>query len=142
MKAMKLLYYIGVFLSMLVGVWHFFVPLMFQWYSYIPNEYQNLIVGIDWTNFFFSLLLAGLSLLLILFCKKVFDANKDVLIFYGFLVVVWFCRAAITFIEPWPLEPIAWAAYLQQIATFVIFILLLIPFVYLIRTKNMRRISK
>jgi len=120
-------------LSMLVGIWHFFVPYMFQWYSYIPNQYENLIVGIDWTNFFFSLLLTGLSLLLIAFGKKVFSENKDIFIFYGFMVFVWLCRAAITFIEPWPLEPIAWAAYGQQIAAIVIFVIQLIPFLWLRR---------
>ena len=52
---------------------------------------------------------------------------------YGFMVFVWFGRAAITFIKPVPLEPVAWVSYGQQIASFVIFILQLIPFVYLIR---------
>ena len=133
MKTIKSFYYVGLVLSMLVGIWHFFVPYMFQWYSYIPNQYENLIVGIDWTNFFFSLLLTGLSLLLIVFGKKVFSGNKDIFIFYGFMVFVWLCRTAITFIEPWPLEPIAWAAYLQQIATIVIFVIQLIPFLWLSR---------
>jgi hypothetical protein len=136
MKKNKVLYYAGTTLSLLVGIWHFFVPWMFQWYSYIPGEYENLIVGIDWTNFFFSLLLSGFSLLLILLSKKVFAGNKEVLVFYGFLVFVWFCRAAITFVEPWPLEPIAWAAYGQQITAFVIFLLLLIPFISLFSFKR------
>ena len=138
MKVMKLLYYIGTTLSMLVGVWHFFIPSMFQWYSYIPNEYDTLIVGIVWTNFFFSLLLSGMSFLLIILCKKVFGGSKDALIFYGFFVFVWFCRVAITFIVPWPLEPIAWVAYGQQIATFIILIMLILPFVSLLRSKTIR----
>ena len=129
MKIVKLLFFVGTTFSMLVGVWHFFVPWMFQWYSYIPSEYENLIVGIDWTNFFFSLLLSGFSLLLIVFGRKVFSGNKDILVFYGFLVFVWFCRLAITFIIPWPHEPIMWAAYGQQIAAFVIFVILLIPLI-------------
>ena len=133
MKIVKPLYYVGTTLSMLVGIWHFFVPWMFQWYSYIPSEYENLVVGIDWTNFFFSLLLTGFSLLLIVFGKKVFSGNKDISVFYGFLVLVWFCRFIITFLEPWPLEPVKWAAYGQQIAAFVIFMFLLIPFTYLLR---------
>lgn len=142
MKKIKLLYYIGIALSMLVGIWHFFVPYMFQWYSYIPNEYGNLIVGIDWTNFFFSLLLTGISLLLILFCNKVFNGNGELFVFYGFLIFVWFCRVIITFIEPWPLEPIAWAAYGQQIAAFVIFIVQLIPFIYLLKQRKFTNKAK
>jgi hypothetical protein len=133
---MNVTYIVGLLLSALIGIWHFTVPYLYQWYSYIPNEYKNLIVGIDWTNFFFSLLLSGYSLLLIFMKKKLFNGNKELLILYGFMVFVWFCRVAITFIEPWPLEPIAWAAYGQQIAAFVVFILQLLPFIYLLRQKK------
>jgi len=133
---MKVMYLMGLTLSALVGIWHFFVPYLYQWYSYIPNEYKTLIVGIDWTNFFFSLLLTGHSILLIIMKERIFNKNKEMFIMYGFMVFVWFCRAAITFINSWPLEPIAWIAYGQQIATFIIFLLQFIPFVYLLRKKQ------
>ena len=133
---MEIIYITGLVLSALVGLWHFTVPYLFHWYSYIPHEYKNLVVGIDWINFFFSLLLTGYSLLLIFFKKKIFNGNKDIFIMYGFMVFVWFCRVAITFIRPWPLEPAAWSAYGQQIAAFVIFLLLLIPFAYLLKGKR------
>ena len=132
MKTAKALYYTGLALSLLVGIWHFFVPAMFQWYSYIPAQYENLIVGIDWTNFCFSLLLSGLSLLLLLLGKKTFRGNTEAILFYGFLTFVWFARVAISFIEPWPLTPIAWAAWAQQIGAFCIFVCLLAPLVYLL----------
>jgi hypothetical protein len=133
---MAVLYIIGLSLSTMIGLWHFSVPYLFQWYSYIPNENKSLIVGIDWINFFFSLLLAGYSLLLIIMRKKVFNRNKEIFIMYGFMVFVWFCRAAITVINPWPLEPSPWVSYGQQIAAFVIFLLQLIPFIFLLRKKN------
>jgi hypothetical protein len=132
---MKFLFFIGLSLSTIVGIWHFFVPYLYNWYSYISDEYRTLIVGIDWTNFFFSLFLTGYSILLIIMNKKIFNKNKEMLIMYGFMVFVWFCRIAITFINPWPLEPIAWAAYGQQIITFIIFSMQFIPFVYLLRRK-------
>jgi hypothetical protein len=133
---MRILYIIGLILSAAVGIWHFTVPYLFQWRSYISDEYKVLAVGIDWINFFFSLLLTGYSLLLLFFRKKICNGNKDLLIMYGFMVFVWFCRVAITFVDPWPLEPEAWPAYGQQIASFVIFLLLFIPFAYLIRKKR------
>jgi len=135
---MGALYIIGLTLSTAVGLWHFTVPYLFKWRSYIPDEYKVLAVGIDWINFFFSLLLAGYSLLLLLFRKKIFNGNKELLIMYGFMVFVWFCRVAITFIDPWPLEPAAWPAYGQQIMSFVVFLLLLIPFAYLLLRRNRR----
>lgn len=36
-KEIHILYYITVVISALVGLWHFFVPWMFQWYDYLPR---------------------------------------------------------------------------------------------------------
>lgn len=110
---------------MLVGLWHFFVPYMFQWYDYLPMQYENLIVGIDYTNYCFSALLFGLSLLLTILGKKALNLNCEVVIFYSFLTVVWVIRAALaSFIEPWPLDPIPAAAVGQLVAADVLAILM------------------
>jgi len=116
MKKYKVLYYVTTVMSMLVGLWHFFVPVMFQWYDYLPMQYKNLIVGIDYTNYCFSLLLFGSSLLAIIWGKRALGENKEAKELYFFLTIVWIFRACLaTFIEPWPLEPVAWAAILQLI---------------------------
>jgi len=130
---MAVLYIFGLLLSAIIGLLHFTVPYVFQWYSYIPNEYENLIVSINYVNIFFSLLLSGYSLLLLFFRKKIFNGNKELLIMYGFMVFVWFCRIVITFIEPVPLKSVPLVIYGQQIGAFIIFLLQLIPFVYLIK---------
>lgn len=118
MQKYKFIYYITVVISMLVGLWHFFVPRMFQWYDYLPMQHTNLIVGIDYTNYCFSFLLFGLSLLLIILGRKALSMDKEVIIFYLFLTVVWVFRASLaTFIEPWPLEPVPAAAIGQLVAS-------------------------
>lgn len=76
-KGICTLYYITVVTSALVGLWHFFVPWMFQWYDYLPMQYENLVVGIDYTNYCFSLLLFGLSVMLIILGKRALDLNKE-----------------------------------------------------------------
>lgn len=117
-KGIQILYYISVLISALVGLWHFFVPWMFQWYNYLPMQYENLIVGIDYTNYCFSLLLFGISVMLIVLGKKAFAMNHEVIYFYFFLTVVWIFRACLaSFIEPWPLQPIPAAAIGQLIAS-------------------------
>lgn len=83
-KSINILYYFTVVTSALVGLWHFFVPMMFQWYDYLPMQYKNLIVGIDWTNYCFSMLLFGLSLLLIILGKKVLSVKGESVYFYFF----------------------------------------------------------
>ena len=117
-KGIRILYFITVVISALVGLWHFFVPLMFQWYDYLPMQYENLIVGIDYTNYCFSLLLFGLSVMLIVLGKRALAMNREVIYFYFFLTVVWVFRACLaSFVEPWPLQPIPAAAIGQLIAS-------------------------
>lgn len=125
MRKFRVIYYLTVITSTLVGLWHFFVPYMFQWYDYLPMQYENLIVGIDYTNYCFSALLFGISLLLVILGKRALDLNQEVIIFYSFLTVVWVIRAALaSFIEPWPLEPIPAAAIGQLVASDVLAILM------------------
>ena len=135
-KWVKVLYYFILAISMLVGFWHFFVPSLFQWYDYLPMQYENLIVGIDWTNACFSLLLFGLSFLLILLGKKVLSLQSDAVYFYYFLTFVWGFRTMLAlWIEPWPLQPIPSAAIGQLCASVVIFVILLIISAILIRNR-------
>ncbi|MBR2284434.1 MAG: hypothetical protein IJ874_08475 [Ruminococcus sp.] len=138
-KGFRTIYYITVITSALVGLWHFFVPWMFQWYDYLPMQYENLIVGIDYTNYCFSLLLFGLSVMLILLGKRALDLNKEVIYFYYFLTIVWLFRACLaTFIEPWPLEPIPAVAIGQLIASDLLAVLMLfvsVRFIKVIRRK-------
>lgn len=138
-KGIHILYYITVVISALVGLWHFFVPLMFQWYDYLPMQYENLIVGIDYTNYCFSLLLFGLSVILIILGKRALDLNREVIYFYYFLTVVWLFRACLaTFIEPWPLEPILSAAIGQLIASDLLAVLMTVVSVCFIRAVKRR----
>ena len=123
----RILYFVTVVISALVGLWHFFVPWMFQWYDYLPMQYENLIVGIDYTNYCFSLLLLGLSVMLILLGKRALDMNREVIYFYFFLTVVWMFRACLaSFIEPWPLQPIPAAAIGQLVASDALAIMMVV----------------
>ena len=133
-KGIGILYYVTVVISALVGLWHFFVPWMFQWYNYLPMQYENLIVGIDYTNYCFSLLLFGLSVMLIIFGKKALSLNREVIYFYFFLTIVWIFRACLaSFIEPWPLQPIPAAAIGQLIASDAHAIMMLVMSICFIR---------
>lgn len=124
-KGVCVLYYITVIASALVGLWHFFVPWMFEWYTYLPMQYENLIVGIDYTNYCFSLLLFGLSVMLAVLGKGALEGSKEVIYFYYFLTAVWVFRACLaTFIEPWPLEPIPAAAIGQLTASDLLAVLM------------------
>ena len=136
----KGIYYVTVIASALVGLWHFFVPWMFRWYDYLPTQYGNLIVGIDWVNFCFSFLLFGLSIMLTVLGKKALELNKEVIYFYFFLTAVWVFRACLAaFIEPWPLEPVPAAAIGQLVASILLAALMI--FVSVSFIKAIKRVS-
>jgi hypothetical protein len=120
-RAVRTLYYTTLTVSMLVGLWHFFVPHLYRWYDYLPMQYESLIVGIDYTNYCFSALLFGSSLILILLRKSAFSFNRETIVFYTFLTLVWIFRACLAvFIEPWPLDPVPAAAIGQLIGSVVL----------------------
>lgn len=141
-RSIRFLYYFTVIFSSFVGLWHFFVPWMFQWYDYLPMQYENLIVGIDYTNYCFSLLLFGLSLLLVILGKKALSLNLEVIIFYIFLTLVWVFRAMLSsVIEPWPLEPIPAAAIGQLLVSDMQAILMVIVSVLFVRKIKKNRME-
>ena len=100
MKKYQIMYYVGAAISLLVGLWHFTVPWMFGWASYIP--YETLVVPINYVNLCFSFLLSGLSLTVILWGKKVFVQNPEVFYLYGFLLALWIFRVVVEVIYPCP----------------------------------------
>ena len=138
----RFLYYFTVVFSAIVGLWHFFVPWLFRWYDYLPMQYENLIVGIDYTNYCFSLFLFGTSLLLAFFGKRALRSSTESCIFYFFLTAVWVFRAMLaTFIEPWPLEPVPAAAIGQLIASDTLAALMVIVSSMLLKQMKQRKQS-
>ncbi len=134
---MKKLYKISILIVLIIstifGLWHFIIPYMFKWYSYIPKAPITLIVSIDWTNFFMALLLSGNSLLLIIFRKRLYERDILAKVFYGFIVFVWLCRIIITVILPWGYDTLF---VIQMFVFIIVFLLLLIPLIDLLRTKK------
>ena len=82
----KILVIVGSVSSIGFGMWHFFVPATWNWYSYIDINATELVVAIRAINVFFSLSLVLLGIVNILFIygeqiKQVLDncnACRDV----------------------------------------------------------------
>lgn len=130
-KTVDIIFYMGMIISIVVGVLHFFVPYAFELYSYIPDAPKEIYVTIDYINFFFSLLLFGFSTLILFMKRKLFNKQKEIFYFYLFLVFTWVCRLIITIIIPWPTQLQTWllVAFSIQVA------LMIIPMIYLLRNQ-------
>ncbi|CEG25451.1 hypothetical protein [Bacillus sp. B-jedd] len=134
-KISSVLYTVGLVISSLVGLLHFFAPYVTEWYSYIPDAPLEIYASIDYVNFFFSLLLTGLSLILLVFKKKIYQGSREVFVFYAFLVFTWFCRVLITIVIPWPTPLQKWliVGFLSE------FMIVFIPAIYLFNYKKSAR---
>ena len=137
MRKFKVMYYTGAVISLLVGLWHFTVPWMFGWATYIP--YATLMVPINYVNLCFSFLLSGLSLIMILWGKKVFAQNKEAFYIYGFFLLLWIFRVVMSIVYPCPPESNVWMNYGQLVGSVVVCLLLLVPFIRVASTMQERK---
>lgn len=132
----NLLLITGLIISLFFGIWHFGVPYIYKWYSYIPNAPKAIVVSIDWINYFFSLLLTGISFLLLIFYKRI-SIEKSTLFFYILLLFTWLSRILITIIRPWGYDII----FVIQLIIFTSeFIILLIPLIIIIKEIKKKQI--
>ena len=135
MKRIAIIFFnVACIIGCVVGTLHFFAPYVFKWYSYIPDAPIEIIQSINYINFCFSFLLSGISLLLIIVQKKLFEDMKELKIFYGFYVIVWFTRVLIQINWPWPSGLQIWLV----IGFTTEFIFALIPMIYF--ANKMKRI--
>ncbi len=131
-KTMAIIYTLACTIGLLVGFAHLFAPYAFGWYSYIPDAPLEIIQSINYVNFCFSFLLAGLSLLLLVVHKAVFSHAPGLRAFYGFYVLVWFSRVIIQLAWPWPSHLQLWL-----VVGFVVeFILTLLPALWLFKPSS------
>lgn len=128
----RVLFNIACIIGSLVGTWHFFVPYSSDWFSYIPDAPIEMIQSINYINFCFSFLLVGISILLIIVQKKLFEGQKELSIFYVFFTLIWLSRIIIQLIWPWPSSLQIWLVV--AFSTELIFSL--IPMIYLLRNAS------
>ena len=129
-RTARIFFNIACIIGVIVAVWHFFVPYSSKWFSYIPDAPLEIIQSINYINFCFSFLLAGISLLLIIVQKKLFEDSGELRIFYAFFILIWLSRIVIQLIWPWPSSLQLWLV----VAFSTEFIFALIPMIYLTGT--------
>lgn len=96
----KTLVGIGSVASIAFGVWHFFIPGVWKWYSYIDPNATELIVAVRAINVFFSLSLVLIGALNILF---IFGGNSNrysIIALLDATSILWVTRTAFQVIYP------------------------------------------
>ncbi|PKO13648.1 MAG: hypothetical protein CVU39_17615 [Chloroflexi bacterium HGW-Chloroflexi-10] len=96
----KILVMVGSSASIGFGIWHFFVPKAWKWYSYIDINATELIVAVRAINVFFSLSLVLFGILNILFVYGDKSNRYSIIVMLAATCVLWITRLVFQIIYP------------------------------------------
>jgi hypothetical protein len=91
---------IGSSVSIGFGVWHFFVPKAWNWYSYIDARATELIVAVRAINVFFSLSLVLFGMLNLLFVYGNRANRYSIIVMLAATCILWLTRLVLQIIYP------------------------------------------
>jgi hypothetical protein len=96
----KILVLSGSFGSIGFGIWHFFVPEIWKWYSYIDVNATELVAAVRAINVFFSLslVLFGIVNILLIYGNK--SNNYSIIVMLTATSILWIARVTLQIIYP------------------------------------------
>lgn len=82
------------------GIWHFFVPKIWDWYSYIDKDAKELAIAVQAINVFFSLslILFGAMNLLLVFARR--PQKYSLIVVIGAACLLWLTRVVMQIAFP------------------------------------------
>lgn len=91
----------GSIISIGFGMWHFFVPSIWNWYSYFDKTATELIIAVRAINIFFSLLLVllGIANMLFVFRKPPQD-RFSMMVMLSISTILWTTRLILQLVYP------------------------------------------
>jgi hypothetical protein len=96
----KILVISGSFASICFGIWHFFVPEMWKWYSYIDVNATELVAAVRAINVFFSLALVLFGVVNILFIYGDKSNRYSLIVMLAATSILWITRVAFQIVYP------------------------------------------
>ena len=96
----KILVLSGSFASIGFGIWHFFVPEIWKWYSYIDVNATELVASVRAINVFFSLALVLFGVVNILFIYGDKSNRYSIIVMLAATSILWITRVAFQIIYP------------------------------------------
>jgi hypothetical protein len=90
----------GSIISIGFGIWHFFVPQIWIWYSYINETATELIIAVRAINIFFSLSLVLLGIANVLIVYKTPQDKFSLAVLLAVSTILWSTRVVLQIIYP------------------------------------------
>ena len=99
-QLVKILVTFGSLASIGFGIWHFFVPRAWKWYSYIDANATELVAAVRAINVFFSLSLVLFGLVNILFIYGDRSNRYSIIVMLAATSILWVTRSIFQLIYP------------------------------------------
>ena len=96
----KILVTIGSIISIGFGLWHFFVPSIWNWYSYFDKTATELVLAVRAINIFFSLLLVLLGIANMLFVFRKLKDRFSTMVILSISIILWITRVILQLVYP------------------------------------------
>jgi hypothetical protein len=96
----KILLTVGSIISIGFGLWHFFVPSIWDWYSYFDKAATEIILAVRAINIFFSLLLVLLGIANILFVFRKLQDRFSTMVILSVSTILWTTRIILQLVYP------------------------------------------
>ena len=96
----KILVIIGSVASIGFGIWHFFVPKVWNWYSYIDPKAAELVIAVRAINVFFSLALVLFGVINFLFVFGDHANRYSIIVLLSATTILWLTRFFFQLIYP------------------------------------------
>lgn len=127
---------IGSLISVGFGIWHFFIPSIWNWYSYIDPLATELIIAVRAINFFFSVLLVLLGIANIIVVFRVTHDRFTYLVLISISVILWATRVILQITYPQGSQNQILQYFMLSIFIFVLLCYLMGMFLILKRKEN------
>jgi hypothetical protein len=99
-QLVKILVTIGSSASIGFGIWHFFVPKAWKWYSYIDANATELVLAVRAINVFFSLSLVLFGIVNLLFIYGDRSNRYSIIVMLAATCILWVTRSVLQLIYP------------------------------------------
>ena len=96
----KILVIIGSIASIGFGIWHFFVPKIWNWYSFIDPKATELIIAVRAINVFFSFALVLFGVINLLFINGDHANRYSIIVILTASSILWLTRLSCQLIYP------------------------------------------
>lgn len=96
----KIFVMVGSSASIGFGIWHFFMPKAWRWYSYIDSNATELVAAVRAINAFFSLSLVLFGIVNILLIYDDRSNRYSIIVILGATSLLWLTRVAFQMIYP------------------------------------------